>query len=255
MDYVPGVSLHYLLQQNGPVPVAEACELVRQAALGLEYIHQQNLVHRDIKPSNLMLTPEGVVKILDLGLARSARRRFRRRDHPRRRGALGTGDYLAPEQAVDSRQVDIRADIYSLGCTLFKLLCGSAPFGGERFSSFAEKVRAHREEPFPDLPEGFPADLNLVLRAMTAKDPNLRHADPRARRRSPGPLATRGAPGAFAQGTEPDAGAPPRSIRPCWCRARRRVPLPRNCTRCAHGCRRGPGCGERVASAPWWWPP
>lgn len=177
MDYVPGISLHDLLRRHGPLGVPEACALIWQAALGLEYIRQQNLVHRDIKPSNLMLTPDGVVKILDLGLARWRDEGGSDEITPDG-AALGTADYFAPEQAVDSRKVDIRADIYSLGCALYKLLCGTAPYGGEQYGSFAEKVRAHREAPFPELPERFPRALNVVLHTMTAKDPARRFATP-----------------------------------------------------------------------------
>src|SRR5207248_9679986 len=104
-----------------PLPVAEACSLVCQAALGLQHAHERGLVHRDLKPSNLMLTREGVVKILDLGLARVAVAE----DSLTPSGmVLGTPDYLAPEQALNAKAADIRADLYSLGCTLYHLLAG-----------------------------------------------------------------------------------------------------------------------------------
>jgi len=108
--------------------VAEACEIVRQAAVGLDYIHRQGLVHRDIKPSNLMLRADGTVKVLDLGLALLGERQ---RDELSGCGRLmGTLDFMAPEQARDSHEVDPRADVYSLGCTLYLLLTGKAPYAG-----------------------------------------------------------------------------------------------------------------------------
>ena len=128
MEFVEGIGLDVLVRQRGPLPVAEACEVVRQAALGLQHLHEHDLVHRDVKPSNLMLTPSGVVKVLDLGLARQL-------SGPGQEGPitstgqfLGTLDYMAPEQCDNSHTVDVRADIYSLGCTLYHLLSGRPPF-------------------------------------------------------------------------------------------------------------------------------
>ena len=116
-EYVDGVDLSELVHRVGPLPIADACELVRQAAVGLQHAHEHGLVHRDIKPSNLMVTKHGQLKILDLGLARL---------HNGHHGELtstgqmmGTIDYMAPEQTGDSHDVDIRADIYALGATLF----------------------------------------------------------------------------------------------------------------------------------------
>ncbi|MBI2479966.1 MAG: serine/threonine protein kinase [Planctomycetia bacterium] len=125
MEYVLGLDVSDLVRRAGPLPIAEACEIARQAAVGLQNAHEHGLVHRDIKPSNLMLTADGQIKILDLGLARL---------HDSQQGDLtsasqmmGTIDYMAPEQTSASRDVDIRADIFSLGATLYKLLCGQAP--------------------------------------------------------------------------------------------------------------------------------
>ncbi len=173
MEFVDGAGLDGLVRQRGPLPVTEACEVVRQAALGLQHIHEHGLVHRDVKPSNLMLTPSGQVKVLDLGLARMV-------NDPGRDGQitspgqfLGTLDYMAPEQCDNSHAVDIRADIYSLGCTLYHLLAGSPPFAGPDCSSFYQKLKAHAEmsEPpirqrRPDVPE----QLALVIARMLAKD-------------------------------------------------------------------------------------
>ena len=119
----------------GPLPIADACELVRQTAIGLQYIHENGLVHRDIKPSNLMLTPQGQVKILDLGLALLASQQTPGKELSLNGLVMGTPDYIAPEQAGDSHSVDIRADIYSLGCTLYHLLTGRTPFSGPKYKT------------------------------------------------------------------------------------------------------------------------
>jgi len=137
MEYAPGVDLADLVKRRGLLPPADACEVVRQAALGLQHAHEAGLVHRDVKPSNLLLTPDGVVKVLDLGLARwdAAAEPVVANPgdstlHDELTGAsrrLGTRDYVAPEQWRDPRAVDARADIYSLGCTLVYLLTGKPP--------------------------------------------------------------------------------------------------------------------------------
>ena len=123
--------------------VADACELVRQAAAGLQCAHEHGLVHRDIKPSNLMLTAAGQVKVLDLGLALLLAEQPGGDELTGTSQMMGTADYCAPEQAGDSHTVDIRADIYSLGCTLYKLLTGHAPFSGEQFDTTMKKLMAH----------------------------------------------------------------------------------------------------------------
>src|SRR5262249_41178909 len=127
MEYVEGTDLARLLRDYKRLPIAHACEYVRQAALGLQHAHERGLVHRDIKPSNLLLAADGsVVKISDLGLVR---RGGEVDGQLTTSGMLmGTPDYLAPEQATDSRSVDIRADLYSLGCTLYHCLAGQPPF-------------------------------------------------------------------------------------------------------------------------------
>ena len=128
MDFVPGVDLTHVSRQRGALPTAAACEIVRQTAAGLQYIHQCGLVHRDIKPSNLMLTTDGTVRILDLGLAQLQQAEPLDRRLTAAGQILGTADYIAPEQAAGNLDVDIRADIYSLGCTLFRLLTGHVPY-------------------------------------------------------------------------------------------------------------------------------
>ena len=128
MEFVPGQSLDRYLAKQGPLSVQQACDFMQQAAAGLNNAFKQGMVHRDLKPQNLMLTPEGKIKILDFGLAKLASEQRQRGWPNARERADGDADYLAPEQALDAAKADIRADIYSLGCTLYCLLAGAPPF-------------------------------------------------------------------------------------------------------------------------------
>ena len=119
MEFVEGVTLASLVRRLGPLDVADACEVVRQAAIGLQHVHEHGLVHRDVKPSNLMLTTTGVVKVLDLGLARLQVEEYGHGDATASSQIMGSADYMAPEQGSNPRDADARADVYSLGCTLF----------------------------------------------------------------------------------------------------------------------------------------
>ena len=186
MEYVDGIDLSKLVHRLGPLPVAEACEIVRQAALGLAHVDEQQLVHRDLKPSNLMLSASGTVKILDLGLARIefgalSDEEPAAHDMTQRGYLLGTIDYVSPEQARHASEVDIRSDIYSLGCTFYKLLAGQPPFGSLQQSSVAAKILAHEHMPPPPLAEyraGVPEEVELVLGRMLAKNPDDRFQTP-----------------------------------------------------------------------------
>jgi serine/threonine protein kinase len=178
MRYVEGVDLHRLVKTQGPLTIAGACEAVRQAALGLEHVHQRGFVHRDVKPSNLMLAAEGTIKLLDLGLA-SLRSDLASNELTAYGQPLGTIDYMAPEQARDAASVDGRADVYSLGCTLFHLLAGSPPYPAPKYRSVAEKLAAHIHDPFPDvsaLRADVPKEVRELIRQMTAKQPGERIA-------------------------------------------------------------------------------
>jgi putative intracellular protease/amidase len=176
MEYLDGISLARLVERRGALPIDQACAMVRQAALGLQHAHEQGMVHRDIKPSNLMLTRQGQVKILDFGLAHLI-------EQPRRlRTAMGTvmgsPDFVAPEQTRSSR-VDIRADLYSLGCTLYFLLTGRVPFPG---GSTADKLRWHCEsqpEPVERLRPEVPAAVTAIVRKLMAKQPEERFQTPK----------------------------------------------------------------------------
>jgi serine/threonine protein kinase len=178
MEFVPGQSLAELLQKKGPLPVREACHYGRQVALGLQHAFEQGMVHRDIKPQNLMLTPKGQVKILDFGLAKVASECGPGRGLTASGAYMGTPEYSAPEQATDARTADIRADLYSLGCTLYCLLAGHPPFQED---TAIKNILAHVEKappPLPDLRPDVPAALWAVVARLLAKDPAGRYEQP-----------------------------------------------------------------------------
>lgn len=142
MEYVEGTDLGKLVQDRGALPIRQALDYIRQAALGLAHAHQKGIVHRDIKPANLLLTKDNIVKVADLGLALAPREEDGSMtiEHEQ---VLGTADYVAPEQALDSHSVDHRADIYSLGCTLYHLITGKPPFAG---GTVAQRLARHQIE-------------------------------------------------------------------------------------------------------------
>jgi urea transport system substrate-binding protein len=182
MEFVEGVTFADLVQQRGLLPIAESCELIRQAASGLEHIHSQGLVHRDIKPQNLIVSSTGQVKILDLGLAILKSNREKATDNlTAARQFLGSVDYAAPEQWESSRDVDVRADIYSLGCTLYYLLAGEAPFPNKRYTTLMQQMWAHGHAPLPPIRElrpDLPEEIASILGRMLAKDRAERFAEP-----------------------------------------------------------------------------
>lgn len=185
MELLDGIDLSALVRSHGPLPVPDACELVRQIAHGLHYAHRKKLIHRDIKPSNIMLSrgEDGrtSVKLLDLGLAFLFDNRLTGSQELTETGQMmGTIDYMAPEQGDDSSSVDERADIYSLGATLYKLLCGNAPFDDERLSSPLKKLRAIATQPAPSLGtrrDDLPPELISVVDQMLARSPSERTAN------------------------------------------------------------------------------
>lgn len=176
MELVEGNDLARLVKEQGPLSVSRACACVRQAALALQHAHERGLVHRDVKPSNLMLAGDQI-KLLDLGLARLLQP-GQNGNRTRTGTLLGTADYLAPEQALDPRSVDTRADVYSLGCTFYFLLTGLPPFHG---GSDMQKLLWHQHaEPIPieELRPEVPQGVRGILRRMMAKRPEARYQTP-----------------------------------------------------------------------------
>ncbi len=195
MQFVNGTDLSRLVKQRGPLPVDQACDFIYQAAHGLQHIHANGMVHRDVKPSNLMITGPGApritpdpisgigvsdqVKILDLGLARLCEdtdEQGQRRPALTQLGSvMGTADYMAPEQGVDSRRADARSDVYSLGCTLYFALAGRPPFFGE---TALEKLMHHQldeAEPVEQVRPAVPPELAAVVRKLMARKPADRY--------------------------------------------------------------------------------
>lgn len=199
MEHVEGLDLDRYVRQRGPLPIEQACDYARQVAQGLQHAHQLGLVHRDIKPANLFLInapppsattparrggPDPLVKVLDWGLARlrpdaDAPTDRSSVDRDAEKGMLiGTADYIAPEQARDPCLVDIRADIYSLGCTLYFLLTAQPPFPG---SSLMQKLLQHQEAERPQVRElrpDVPEDLAQLIQRMMAIRPEERYQIP-----------------------------------------------------------------------------
>jgi serine/threonine protein kinase len=177
MEFVNGRDLAACVEREGPFPVAHAVNCILQAARGLSYAHEQGIIHRDIKPHNLLRDENNSVKVTDLGLAR-----LNHGDEGPATGAevtmaggvIGTADYMPPEQAVDSTTIDHRADIYSLGCTLYYLLQSMPPYSGNTIMSILLK---HREAEIPQLGEDrddVPPELENLFRRMLAKKPDER---------------------------------------------------------------------------------
>jgi serine/threonine protein kinase len=189
MEYLEGNDLAQMVGKSGPLSVDRACDYVSQAAAGLQHAFERGLVHRDIKPSNLFLVPGGVgteyrwgqVKLLDLGLARLRPAADSATTAPLTEigaSTMGTIDYMAPEQALDFHAVDIRADVYSLGCTLHFLLTGQPPFLG---GTMAQKLMRHQQAPPPDVTKlrpDVPPHVAMALQKMIAKRPEDRFQTP-----------------------------------------------------------------------------
>jgi phosphate ABC transporter phosphate-binding protein len=181
MEYVDGTNLHQLITNHGPLPINRAIEYIRQAAVGLHAAHMAGLIHRDIKPGNLLLARSGLVKLVDLGLARFTQNTGENQNLTARfddNAILGTADFIAPEQTMDSSSVDIRADIYSLGHTFYFLLSGRMPFGD---GTAAQKLVWHQlrqPEPISTVRREIPKTVQAVLDRMIETRPQDRYQTP-----------------------------------------------------------------------------
>ena len=177
-EFIAGVNIRELVEAKGPLPLAEAISYTLQAAEALAHAARRNVVHRDIKPSNLLITPEGQVKLIDMGLARLREVNGAAADLTASGITLGTFDYISPEQARDPRNADVRSDLYSLGCTFFYMLTGRPPFPE---GTVLQKLLQHQGDQPPDVrqfrPE-LPEGVSRVLRRTLAKEPRHRYADP-----------------------------------------------------------------------------
>jgi serine/threonine protein kinase len=171
MEYIPGKNLARIVAESGPLAAPRAARLMAEVASGLEHAHNQGLIHRDLKPSNIMITPNDRAKVLDLGLALMEGEEQDESVVGGQGYIVGTMDYIAPEQTTDSAAVDCRADIYSLGCTLYYTLSAQLPFPG---GSSRDKVRRHRSEmpiPLVQLAPSVPSGFADLIGRMMAKDP------------------------------------------------------------------------------------
>lgn len=209
MEFIDGVSLHDWVQRQGPLQVDQACLVIAQAAVGLQHAFEAGWVHRDIKPGNILVDCNGLVKLLDMGLARlfddSKDLLTKKYDD---KATLGTADYLSPEQAMDISQVDIRGDLYSLGATFYYLLVGQAPFA-DRVNT-AQKLVAHQmlhPLPLPTWRNDLPAPLVSVIEKLMAKNPEERFQTPIELKEALQPWLTS------------PLRPPPVDIMPRWCKA------------------------------------
>jgi serine/threonine protein kinase len=180
MEYIPGRSLYRIVSDEGPMNVPRVAHLGLEIAAGLEHAHKQGLIHRDLKPSNVVVTPHDHAKILDFGLALVAGEKGAVEIIGGQGYIVGSMDYIPPEQTQDASKVDVRADVYGLGCTLFFALTGQPPFPG---GTSTEKIYKHRSEVPPQLSAlrpDVPMDFADVIHRMMAKDPGLRLPTARA---------------------------------------------------------------------------
>lgn len=177
MEFVEGETLQQTLDRDGSVPFEMAAEYVAQAAAGLLHAHEKGFIHRDIKPGNMIRDRFGIVKILDMGLARSASEKDKLTEKLDEGAVVGTADFIAPEQAINSPTVDGRADIYSLGATLFTLIAGKVPFDGNT----TQKLMQHQLKTAPTLRElnaTVPQELSDIVVKMLEKKPAARYQSP-----------------------------------------------------------------------------
>ena len=178
MEYIPGKNVRDIVTQNGPLPIEDALSYAIQMASALEHINEKGIVHRDIKPSNVLITPDGTLKVIDLGLAKY--KSDSQGELTQLGATLGTFDYISPEQALDSRKVDIRSDIYSLGCSLFFMLTGQPPYpegtGLQKLLRHQGKAPPSVQDFRSDVPDRF---AEIIMRCMS-KVADKRYQTPQA---------------------------------------------------------------------------
>ncbi len=175
MEYVDGVDLQVLVKRDGALDPSTAAELIAQSARGLDHAHNNGVIHRDVKPANLLIDQDGVVRLLDMGLALVSADDDESLTVANNENVLGTADYLAPEQALNSHTVDHRADIYGLGCTLYFLLTGKPPFSD---GTLAQRIAKHQKEmptTIRQLRPDVPGELEGICVKMIQKDPAYRY--------------------------------------------------------------------------------
>ena len=232
MEYVEGATdLGRLVQTHGPLGVEQACEYVRQAALGLQHAHERGLVHRDIKPSNLLVTVDRkTIKLLDLGLARLDQPADDEPSTVTQQGmVMGSADYIAPEQVRNSHTADIRADIYGLGCTLYFLLTGQVPFPSLSISHKLLKHQWEEPQPIERLRSGIPSEVAAVVRQMMAKKPADRYQTPAEVAVALSSVLSIGSGASWQEGeSSVPSGAPPSLLTRAWAwmTKRKAAPVP-----------------------------
>lgn len=175
MEYVDGIDLQMLVKRDGAIDCSTSAEMIAQGARGLQHAHSKGVIHRDVKPANLLIDKNGVIKLLDMGLALVASGDEESLTVANNENVLGTADYLAPEQALNSHTVDHRADIYGLGCTLYFLLTGKPPFSD---GTLAQRIAKHQTEmptPIRQLRADCPGELEGICVKMIQKDPAYRY--------------------------------------------------------------------------------
>jgi formylglycine-generating enzyme required for sulfatase activity/serine/threonine protein kinase len=230
MEYVEGLDLARLVKTNGPLQFAHACHFIQQAALGLQHAHERGMVHRDIKPANLFLSHRGnqpIIKLLDFGLAKVASESTVDTGLTREGQMLGTPDYIAPEQIRDSQSADIRADIYSLGCTFYYLVTGGPPFASNNLWGLYQAHLSMDAAPLDSVRPGVPAELAALVARMMAKEPEDRFQSPGDVARALTPFVSDGTRASVE--SKPAASAAARAAaQPAAPTATTPPPLPRN---------------------------
>src|SRR4051812_4352936 len=179
MEFIEGKDLNTIVKQEGPLPLELACNYIAQSAEGLYHAHQNGLIHRDVKPANLLVDSKGIVKILDLGLALFSDNERASLTVEHNENVLGTADYLAPEQAVNSHKVDHKADIYGLGCSLYFVLTGHPPFPD---GTLAQRIAKHQTQSPDDIRKDrpdCPRDLADICVKMMQKRAEKRYGNMR----------------------------------------------------------------------------